>query len=1275
MGTRDQRSRSRQETRQSATAKALGQDWPCEIRNVCRLGLYLSFAASPPPVGRSFPWPAQSLVEVLYTGTSAGQARLFSITGVVAHATTAGAGLYVPSMPEEALQALQAAGSAGPVDDDAEAVAASSLSQHPGIRRFEQGMEAVLKDWFDGLGDGFDAAIRGLTDPDEKKRLRQAPLVLNTRRALIRERFFASIVQHLQALQASQPRATPPAQAAEELALLDEDEFEDWLRLAAVVQRVESEADFKLALAAVERRVGRLVGSPLDKDTSPFGPTLLCRALQAAMQALDLEEGVRAVAYQTFGDALLRGLGRVYDAMLAALPDRPASEAATATPPSNPTPAPTAAQASTPLPSPASPSLEPGPPVPPGPPAVPAAAPQPVADLAAEPTPDPRPLGLTRLATELLRTAARPAPPTAPAPSSAAGPLATVDELLRAIDHQPSSQWKQLADPQGGALSERMARAVPGHHLSTPVRQSLDSTGSLLGYAMAVSGGGPTIDQLLNRLAAPLLKLSVRNGGFPEGAEDPAQQVVNLLEQYAIATDDEGRFLDAKVERYLHLWVDRICSQADADPAVWKSVRDRLERLLAPIRQNRRLRIGRLQEACEGRQRIRRARERVRAALDARLQEQAVPEIVLRLLEAGWRQHLVLLELRVGCENPSWAQALEPLEALLRLLAPSSADPQPERDWPAAVTLCSLIEQQLTRVNPDAGRRDAFMADLLRALDEAVRGGRPPPQGAYLPRERGAEARRGPPEALPPQGSVFERLSVGDWWHVRTADRWLPMQLIWVAEPATDCAFANRSATERLELTMAELSRRVREGSIKLWSDQEQPLLDRSVHAMLDDGRHRMQQRAHQDPVTGLLNRKGFLLRLDQLARSARADGTHLLAIIEFDQFRVVYQALGLSEGEALARSLAQAVQACLASAAVLASFRDDTLALLLPARTREAGLEALQGVLDRIADHRYQPAGKSFRIGANIGVAVFDPSAQAADVTVQQADMACVAAKALGRNRLQCYGPDSRPLRSQQALVDWAGRIDELISGSGLYLRVQRILPLRDDPALLPHHEVLLGIDLGPGGPVGPLPFILAVEALRRAHEIDLWVLQRTFAWIRANRPVFMALGGLSINLSAMSLADPEVMACLRGVQLAGDIPPGRIIFEITETAAVESYAVAGDFIRQMRRHGWRFALDDFGSGHASYAHLKNLRVETLKIDGSFVKDIVHSPSDYAIVKSMNDIAHSLGLHTVAEFVETPQILDKLREIGVDYAQGYAIHKPCPIDQIERQFPLGVAA
>jgi EAL domain-containing protein (putative c-di-GMP-specific phosphodiesterase class I) len=191
---------------------------------------------------------------------------------------------------------------------------------------------------------------------------------------------------------------------------------------------------------------------------------------------------------------------------------------------------------------------------------------------------------------------------------------------------------------------------------------------------------------------------------------------------------------------------------------------------------------------------------------------------------------------------------------------------------------------------------------------------------------------------------------------------------------------------------------------------------------------------------------------------------------------------------------------------------------------------------------------------------------------------------------------------------------------------------------------------------------------------ELDLWVIENVFEWIGANRPLFDTLGGFAINLSASSLRSSELYERLSSLLAEADFPTAKIVFEITESTAIERYGVVQDFMRGLRQYGSRFCLDDFGTGFTSYAHLKNLRADTLKIDGSFVRDMLASEADFAMVRSMNDLAHSLGLATVAEYVESTELIEALKVIGVDYGQGYAIHKPCRIDELSLAAAHGVA-
>ena len=586
--------------------------------------------------------------------------------------------------------------------------------------------------------------------------------------------------------------------------------------------------------------------------------------------------------------------------------------------------------------------------------------------------------------------------------------------------------------------------------------------------------------------------------------------------------------------------------------------------------------------------------------------------------------------------------------------------------------LMNRVDPALATVCVDPALRVATVEGLEQAL-EAVERGEGAPPAVFHPRPADAAERAGAP-ALE---AWAQRLRIGDWWLVPREGKVLPMQLIWASRPAGACAFASRSASDRHELALAEFARQVDDGLVKPWSDQDRPLMERSAFALLDEGRHALLERALQDPVSGLPNRKGFLQRLARHARAA-AEGaaadaaavpggvSHVVGVVEFDALRLIWNACGVEAAETLVRELAGIARECLGDRAELGSLRDDTLALLLPGAepdevARSGPVEALRA---RLADHRFEHGDQRFSIGVHVGLARWTPGEAEPEDALKRADTACVAARAAGRNRVQVYEQGGSGLRSHESLADWAGRIDGLLEGSGLFLRAQQVMPI-SDPTLKPYYEILLGVEPLPGLDVAPMSVVPAIERLGRSHELDLWVMRAVLDWVEANPAAFEPIGGFAINVSPLSLAHPGILRFLEERLARPGVPASKITFEFTETAAIESYGAAQDFIQRVRRFGCRFSLDDFGSGYTSYSHLKNLRTDSLKIDGAFVKDILDSPSDQAMVKSMHEVARSLGMKTVAEYVETPEILEHLRELGIDYAQGYAIHKPARIETL----------
>lgn len=1296
MGSREHRRHPRLATKQEATVRWMGLTLRGEIRNYCHAGLYLALPDPLEPSATLTLLP-DSRVEVEFEAQLPGGRRLFCVEARVAHSLPNGLGLHVASMPEDALQALQAAGRAEAADVGEQRIGPEMRQslQRECTALFSTFLNEVFKDFFLQVPDRLTEAGDQVTGYLEQNRYRFAAQELSGKRVEIKDRFFTAIRERLQ-------RPPQPGQGAadeasvQELALVEEEQFEDWLNLSAVINQVES--DLNPLFVDFQRRYALLLATGLDSKNNPFGPEVICRTFQDAIRSFDYTNPMRAVVYKTFGTALAKH----YPPLLEQL-----NRVLAALDPLLPKPKPKVRQTATPVQAAAESA---GAPVSTG---HRDAARQELAEITeallrhyrqSQPVPaqEPADYGLERLLASLGKgrgiaqsgglfwTGTQPAAGpmssgsllelangllqghSIEASTRQSGPSqvaaehmteANLSDLLRAIDALPSADWVGRGGPKSPSLSQQLARAGSGIYIPHPYRVNLDAAAGLVGRAVAESVSGSEIESLLKRLERPLLKLALRDPGFLNNPDHPARQVVDLLDQYAMAADDRGRFFDARLQRFLYLLVERICSQADIDPGVFDLVRENLGKLLIPIRQTRRVRIARLQEACEGRERIRQARARVNDALAECLGGREVPEILLRLLDAGWRHYMVLLEMRLGLGDTAWQEALSVLDRLQTWMQPGHA-PGPDFQQEAAA-LASLIERKLAGVNVDAGQLSTFMDILTLALQSVGHAGEAHPRARYPLPAKGGSAEDEDREAADKGNGWARRLRLGDWWLFNQEGRWLPMQLIWLSQPVAHCAFANRSATNKSEMSLVEFAQQLENGQIKTWADQDRPLLERSEFTLLDEGRQLLLQQAVRDPVSGLPNRKGFMQGISQAVRQSQPGAIHVVGILEFDQFRMIYNTCGVEAAEGLARSLAEAARGNIGPEAMMASFRDDTLALFLPDCSPDAGCDTASKLLDKLRDYRFRHGEHSYTLGLNIGLAQYMPALIGPEDAIRRADAACAAAKAQGRNRMQVYEQANVQLQTQESLIDWAGRIDSLLEGSGLYLRAQMVMPIGTDASLLPYYEILLGIEPEPGMQVPPMSFIPVVERLKRSHEVDLWVMQRVFEWIAQNRTAFDGIGGFSINLSALSLSSPEVIAFLQDRLARPEVPAGKLIFEITETAALESYGAAQEFIRQIRRYGCKFSLDDFGSGYTSYAHLKNLRTDSLKIDGAFVKDMVSSPSDYAMVKSMHDIGHSLGMHTVAEYVESPMILSKLREIGVDYAQGYAIHKPCRIGDI----------
>jgi diguanylate cyclase (GGDEF)-like protein len=441
-----------------------------------------------------------------------------------------------------------------------------------------------------------------------------------------------------------------------------------------------------------------------------------------------------------------------------------------------------------------------------------------------------------------------------------------------------------------------------------------------------------------------------------------------------------------------------------------------------------------------------------------------------------------------------------------------------------------------------------------------------------------------------------------------------------------------------------------------------------NLQEKIDVATKQLSYQASHDTLTGLINRGEFEARLEHSLASAREHGaTHAMCFLDLDQFKVVNDTCGHEAGDQLLRHLADHLKNKIRDRDTLARLGGDEFALLLENCALDHAQEVARGLLDSIHSFRFSWQGKPFVIGGSIGLVSINRKTESVASILSNADAACYTAKDLGRNRVYVFQAPEDGSELRPAGTSWVTRINQALEEHRFRLYYQPIVPLAADRPDLPrYYEALLRMAQDNGDIVLPMAFIPAAERYNLMESIDRWVVEAAFADYRRLLDAGYSMQDciFSINLSGSSLGDEKFPKFLEYQFSTYEVPPHRICFEITETAAVTNLTQALSLMQQLKRIGCRFMLDDFGSGLSSFTYLKNLPVDGIKIDGIFVKDMVGNGTDAAMVEAINNIGHVMGLATVAEYVEDQAIMSVLRDLKVDYAQGNWVRPPVPLEE-----------
>ena len=423
---------------------------------------------------------------------------------------------------------------------------------------------------------------------------------------------------------------------------------------------------------------------------------------------------------------------------------------------------------------------------------------------------------------------------------------------------------------------------------------------------------------------------------------------------------------------------------------------------------------------------------------------------------------------------------------------------------------------------------------------------------------------------------------------------------------------------------------------------------------------------ASHDPLTGLFNRREFEAQLKRLLENARGQRSHhALCYIDLDQFKVVNDVCGHVAGDELLRQLAALLQSMVREADILARLGGDEFGVLLTHCSIEQAVRVAENIRGAVRDFRFLYQDRSFEIGTSIGIVAINRDSRSTAELLSAADIACYAAKDGGRNRVHLYEPSDAEMAERRGEMNWVSVIRDTLDQGRFYLLYQPIVPLNGISAGQPsHYELLLRMRDPMGNEVLPMAFLPAAERYNLIADIDTWVVDTAMRLLDDSTRV-PKNGVFLINLSARSLCIPQFVDYLAGRLEASSLAPERLCFEVTETSAISNLRPLGGVVKRLRGMGCRFALDDFGSGLSAFGYLKNLQIDYIKIDGGVVRDMVADHMDAAMVRAINEIAHAIGVQTIAEFVETPQIFERLSEMGVDFGQGHSIAVPRPIEEL----------
>lgn len=1251
MDPRERRSSPRQPIKLAAQIDlGTGESWPCQIADFCAEGLFVRYSTETSrKLDRAFAAETPSELVIRFRGLDGARRHELHV-GVVRRIDGA-MGVHFSRPNPQAVDAMLQLCGGSRTQDRSSLRAPSDRIQfilHQSAKAVTQYIEPLMDACFVKMVEALKLAAQKAANDQQANEYMDASGQIQARQRVIWHQMSKSLESPL--------KPAPKGFPGSELSVVDKGEFEDWLTIRVMVTKADTL--YRGDLLQLKLRLDKLGIANATGHHNPLGPSLVCEAFHHGLNQLKAPREVEKVCLKVFEQTVLQQLGPLYkelnDILIrhGVLPDLDLSkylseQSGTRSEPIEPPKKKPDASLKTPVAE--------------------TSAGSEVTAKAAAPRRKPSRLGSEfqgyAQAAQTAFATVRNLLTTLSASRVARGdpeplPFAPNARPLSSGELQRELQQLQVEVPEAGEavvpLRERVVEKVlesGDTRLDEEQQGTLDVVDRFFRSVVESPKLSEYAQQRMRQLEVPVLKVVMRDPGFFDDQDSPVRGVMNRLAQLGV----KGGRINPVVQRRVDELIQRITTDFEQDTGVFEQTVQELDTLIDRQNLVYRRNVERVTAAAEGAQKVAESKKAVAEVLDQRLGGRKVPRAIVSLLDGGWRDLLSLTWIRQGPDSQLWQDYLSVIDSLLAF----ADDPNSSINLPE---LLRVIQDGLASISsnhmPSSQIRDELKQFLVRGPDQS-------PDLVEVPSAH-------PEKPSTVQLSEREQRSLQRWINraqqLRTGD-WLRDQekpddpqyirLVWIARGFSRFVFVNHQGMRVVELELDALARQMRKGIIVPDNQYERPLVDESIDRMVRKVYDQLSWASTHDELTGLLGRREFERMLDQ--QLARQEDERSLVRLDLRRFRLLNDTAGYQAGDETLKRVADILREHVGDGMPVARLAGNEFAMLVPS---EHALTASEGLVKAIEQAEFSFEGRTYRLSASVGVVPTLPALVSAERWLRASEQALGAAREKGHGKVSEYTLDAGDQARQEQIAAKVASLSNL-NEERMLLRCQKIIPLHPDAGMAAQYEVLISMYDDEGTLITGRDFVRMAERYDRMQAVDRWVVGHMLDWLREQAPDPRHFGGVCINLSGYSMNDQSLLEFIYEKLSEKDAPIERLWFELTEAAAITDVQSVADFILEMKELGCRFCLGNFGSGPSSFEFMRSLPVDLIKIDSAFTGQVASSETDRAMVRSMVDMAHYMNREVIASQVESREVLDMLRQLGVDYAQGFVVEKPRLLDSL----------